>query len=133
MRTNRHTKAHHNGKNRRTGRKSSERRNNKAPAKANSEHAESVRMQWVAAKRLEQERKVAEKAKDDVPCCANEAAQKVTNLRLLRELQSTVCDRVWNELRGRWEGVLPRAFVRKNAKHMPHFLDFARENGYRNR
>lgn len=134
MKRNRHIKPYHNGKNRRTGRKSSARRNNKGPAKANSEHAEKIRIKWIAAKQEEQQRKASEKAESAAgPCCASEAALNATNLRLLRELQSTVCDRVWNDLLGRWEGVIPRAFVRKNAVHMHHFREFARENGYRNR
>ncbi|MBL6885302.1 MAG: hypothetical protein ISR21_06370 [Candidatus Poseidoniaceae archaeon] len=134
MRTNRKIKPHHNGKNRRTGRKSTARRNNKGPATANSDRAEEIRLAWVAAKLLEREQKsAAAAALAKGPCCANEAAKNATNLRLLRELQSTVCNRVWNETFGRWDGVMPRAFVNKNAAHMPHFREFARENGYRSR
>lgn len=135
MRTNRKIKPHHNGKNRRTGRKSTARRNNKGPATANSDRAEEIRLAWVAAKLLEREQKSAAVAAALAkgPCCANEAAKNATNLRLLRELQSTVCNRVWNETFGRWDGVMPRAFVNKNGAHMPHFREFARENGYRSR
>ncbi|MDG1554633.1 MAG: hypothetical protein P8R00_00135 [Candidatus Poseidoniaceae archaeon] len=135
MRTNRNIKPHHNGKNRRTGRKSTARRVNKGPATANSERAEEIRLAWVAAKLLEREQKAAAAADAHAkgPCCANEAAKNATNLRLLRELQSIVCNRVWNETFGRWDGVMPRAFVNKNAAHMPHFREFARENGYRSR
>ena len=135
MKKNRNIKPHHNGKNRRTGRKSTARRVNKGPATANSERAEEIRLAWVAAKLLEREQKAAAAAAAHAkgPCCADDAAKNATNLRLLRELQSIVCNRVWNETFGRWEGVMPRAFVSKNAAHMPHFREFARENGYRSR
>ncbi|MBT3441754.1 MAG: hypothetical protein HN439_06535 [Euryarchaeota archaeon] len=134
MKTNRNIKSHHNGKNRRTGRKSTARRVNKGPATANSERAEEIRLAWVAAKLLEREQKAAAAAAHAKgPCCADDAAKNATNLRLLRELQSIVCNRVWNETFGRWDGVMPRAFVSKNAAHMPHFREFARENGYRSR
>jgi hypothetical protein len=132
MKTNRNIKSHHNGKNRHTGRKSTARRVNKGPATANSERAEEIRLAWVAAKLLEREQKAAA-AHAKGPCCADDAAKNATNLRLLRELQSIVCNRVWNETFGRWDGVMPRAFVSKNAAHMPHFREFARENGYRSR
>ena len=135
MKTNMNIKSHHNGKNRHTGRKSTARRVNKGPATANSERAEEIRLAWVAAKLLEREQKAAAAAAAHAkgPCCADDADKNATNLRLLRELQSIVCNRVWNETFGRWDGVMPRAFVSKNAAHMPHFREFARENGYRSR
>ena len=135
MKTNRNIKSHHNGKNRHTGRKSTARRVNKGPATATCERAEEIRLAWVAAKLLEREQKSAAAAAAHAkgPCCADDAAKNATNLRLLRELQSIVCNRVWNETFGRWDGVMPRAFVSKNAAHMPHFREFARENGYRSR
>lgn len=130
MRTNRNINPHHNGKNRRTGnRKGGRSTTKKGPAKGNSERAESIRTKWVAAK-LE-ERKKKEEARSVGPCCPSDAAKMATNHRLLASLQSTVCDRVWNELLGRWEGIVPRSFVRKNAVHMVHFREFARKNGYR--
>lgn len=131
MRTNRNIKPFHNGKDRRTGRPTGARRTGKANPIANNPEAEKVRLAWVAEK-LEQRAAQAEK-RSEGPCCATEAAKTATNQRLLKILQSTVCDRVWNGLLGRWEGVMPRRFIRANAVHMPHFRDFARENGYRNR
>ena len=130
MRTNRNINPHHNGKNRRTGnRKNGRSTTKKGPATANNPRAEEIRLEWVAAK-LEERNKKAE-ARNVGPCCPNDAAKMATNLRVLASLQGTVCDRVWNELLGRWEGVAPRSFVRKNAVHMAHFRDFARKNGYR--
>ena len=131
MRTNRNIKPFHNGKDRRTGRPTGARRTGKANPIANNPEAEKVRLAWVAEK-LEQRTAQAEN-RSEGPCCATEAAKNATNQRLLKILQSTVCDRVWNGLLGRWEGVMPRRFIRANAVHMPHFRDFARENGYRNR
>lgn len=134
MRTNRNIKPHHNGKNRRTGRKSNNPRTNKGPATSNNPRAEQARLAWVAEKLLERELKAAAaQANTNGPCCSTDAEKQATNLRLLRELQATVCDRVWNENLGRWEGIMPRRFVKKNAQHMPHFRDFAREKGYRSR
>ncbi len=131
MRRNRNIKPFHNGKDRRTGRPSGARRTGKANPIANNPEAEKVRLAWVAEK-LEQRAAQAENRSEE-PCCATEAAKTATNQRLLKLLQATVCDRVWNDLLGRWEGVMPRRFIRANAVHMPHFRDFARENGYRNR
>tara|TARA_B100000767_G_scaffold235687_1_gene229077 strand:+ start:1782 stop:2177 length:396 start_codon:yes stop_codon:yes gene_type:complete len=131
MRTNRNIKPFHNGKDRRTGRPSGNRRTGKANLTANNPEAERIRLAWVAEK-SERRAKQAE-GRSKGPCCSTETAKKATNQRLLKLLQATVCDRVWNDLRGRWEGVMPRSFVSAHAVHMPHFRDFARENGYRNR
>ena len=131
MRTNRNIKPYHNGKDRRTGRPTGARRTVKANPTANNPEAEKVRLAWVAEK-LEQRAKKAEQ-RNDGPCCSTEVAKTATNQRLLKILQATVCDRVWNGILGRWEGVMPRSFVREHAAHMPHFREFARENGYRNR
>jgi hypothetical protein len=131
MKTNRNIKPFHNGKDRRTGRSSGTRRTQKAPATANNPQAEQVRLAWVAAKLKERAEKNARRK--DESCCMTEAAKKATNLVLLKKLQATVCDRVWNNELSRWEGVMPRRFVRENAVHMGHFREFARENGYRSR
>ena len=131
MRTNRNIKPFHNGKDRRTGRPTGARRTGKANPIANNPEAEKVRLAWVAEK-LEQRAKQDEN-RSEGPCCPTEAAKTATNQRLLKILQATVCDRVWNGLLGRWEGVMPHRFVRANAVHMAHFRDFARENGYRSR
>lgn len=131
MKTNRNIKPFHNGKDRRTGRPTGNRKTGKLPAVANNPRAEEVRLAWVADK-LNKRAKQAENRNNE-PCCSTEIAKKMTNNRLLKVLQTTVCDRVWNDLLGRWEGVMPRSFLREHAAHMPHFRDFARENGYRNR
>ena len=78
-------------------------------------------------------REEKEARRKDGPCCSTEADKKATNLRLLKKLQATVCDRVWNNELSRWEGIMPRRFVRENAVHMSHFRDFARKHGYRSR
>ena len=131
MKTNRNIKPFHNGKDRRTGRQAGGRRTHKGPATANNPQAEEVRLAWVAAK-LKQ-RAERDGRRHDGPCCSSDIARTATNKRLLKVLQATVCDRVWNNELGRWEGVIPRSFVRTHAVHMTHFRDFARENGYRNR
>jgi len=133
MKTNRNIKPFHNGKNRRTGRPSDPRRTSNRSATANTPDADAdaVRLAWVAAK-LKQRAIKAERS-DSGNCCSTEAAKKATNERLLKILHTTLCVRVWNGLLGRWEGVLPRRFVREHAVHMAHFRDFARDNGYRSR
>tara|TARA_B100001142_G_scaffold114591_1_gene116752 strand:+ start:2501 stop:2896 length:396 start_codon:yes stop_codon:yes gene_type:complete len=131
MKTNRNIKPFHNGKNRRTGRSTGARRTQKAAATANNPQAEEIRQAWVAAKMKAREEKEARRK--DGPCCSTEVAKKATNLRLLKKLQATVCDRVWNNELSRWEGIMPRRFVRENAVHMGHFRDFARKHGYRSR
>jgi len=131
MKTNRNIKPFHNGKDRRTGRPTGPRRTTKRPVTPINVEAEAVRLAWVAAKL--KERTIMAERRDAGVCCPTEVAKKATNQRLLKLLHATVCDRVWNDLLGRWEGVLPRRFVREHAAHMPHFRDFARENGYRSR
>ncbi len=131
MKTNRNIKPFHNGKDRRTGRSTGARRTQKASATANNPRAEEIRLEWVAEKLKARAEKDA--LRKDGPCCSSEAAKRTTNLLLLKKLQATVCDRVWNNQLSRWEGIMPRAFVRENAMHMAHFRDFAREHGYRNR
>tara|TARA_Y100000766_G_C18916114_1_gene611517 strand:- start:1323 stop:1718 length:396 start_codon:yes stop_codon:yes gene_type:complete len=131
MKTNRNIKPLHNGKNRRTGRPSGARRTQKAAATANNPQAEEIRLAWVAAKTKAREEK--ESRRKDGPCCSTDSAKQATNLFLLKKLQATVCDRVWNNELGRWEGIMPRRFVRENAAHMSHFRDFARKQGYRSR
>ncbi|MBT60519.1 MAG: hypothetical protein CMA63_03065 [Euryarchaeota archaeon] len=128
MKTNRYLKPH-NGKSRRHRRPlANKNRAAKAP-RSNSDRAEMIRQAWVAEK-IEQ-RKKAKAMKADGPCCASQKAVQETNQKLLAELQSTVCNRVWNNELGCWQGIIPRRFIQKNLRHMPHFVEFAGENGYR--
>lgn len=126
MTTKRYLKPH-NGKSRRNRRPLG----NKVSrtVRSNSDRAEKIRQDWVD-KKIE-EREKAKAAKTDGPCCPDSIAIAQTNVRLLGELQSTVCDRIWNDELGCWQGIMPRRFIKKNLRHMPHFIEFARTKGYR--
>ena len=90
-------------------------------------------IKWIAAKQEEQQRKASEKAESAAGPAVRAKLHSTRPTCDFNELQSTVCDHAWNDLLGRWEGVIPRAFVVRMLFTCTTSREFARENGYRNR
>ena len=116
-----HHKRIHNGKDRRTGRKVTERHKFARDRKGNNSRPtlKITKPNPAAPVRGVRDRK----------CCETPEKRDEVNKRLFAEITNVTWDNVWSKNEGRWRKVIPQWFVTKYRAHMPHFRGYLREQG----